>query len=63
MARRFRNVVYEGKRAQELLTADLVLQWLSEDRPELASLIINMGEKGKAWLEKDVKKIRKFLWP
>jgi len=62
MARKFRNVMYEGKSASEHLTADLVLDWLREDRVDLASLIINLGKKGMHWLEKDVEKIREFLW-
>lgn len=63
MARKFGKFVYKGKTVKELLTGDLVLQWLREDLPELASLIINMGDKGKAWLEKDVEKIKRFLFP
>ena len=63
MARKFGKVVYEGKSAQELLTAELVLDWLREDRVDLASLLINMGKKGTDWLEKDVIRIKQFLWP
>jgi len=63
MAKKFSKIMYKGRKAQEYLTPELVLEWLKEDLPHLASLIINMGDKGMKWLEKDVEKIHKFLWP
>ena len=54
----------DGKRLEkEDLTPENVLIWLKEDRPDLASLIINIGAEGKAWLEEDVKQVFKFLFP
>jgi len=49
---------------RDQLTANTVLMWLSEDRPELASVIINMPNKqGIKWLIKEVKEIKSKLWP
>lgn len=63
LARRFRKVLYEGRSARDHLTPQLCLEWLKEDRPDLASLIINMGEPAEKWLEEDATKVREFLWP
>jgi hypothetical protein len=53
----------DGKRLQkEDLTASNVLEWLKVDRPDLASLIINVGPPGMEWLKKDVEEIYKFLF-
>jgi len=60
LARRFKRL---HNRAADYFTASLYLNWLKEDRPDLASLIINMGEPAKKWLEEDATKVRKFLWP
>jgi hypothetical protein len=55
---------YEGKRLQRnLLTAENVLEWLKTDRPDLASLIINMNPDGMNWLKEDVKQVYAFLFP
>ena len=63
LARRFRKVVYEGKAAREHLTPELCLEWLREDRPDLASLILNMGQPARKWLEEDTAQVSEFLWP
>ena len=63
LARRFRRVMYEGRSAREHVTPELVLAWLSEDRPDLSSLILNMGEPARKWLEEDTAQVREFLWP
>lgn len=63
LARRFRKVKYEGKAALEHVTPKLVLEWLREDRSDLASLIINMGKPARKWLEEDTAQIQEFLWP
>jgi len=55
---------YKGKRIQrEYLTATNVLEWLRMDRPDLASLILNMNPDGMKWLEEDVKQVFEFLFP
>lgn len=51
------------KLRREMLTPENVLKWLKEDRPDLASLIMNMGPKGQKWLEEDVRQIFSFLFP
>lgn len=48
---------------KKYFTAKLVLEWLRQDRPDLASLILNMNPDGMKWLEKDVEIIRQNLWP
>ena len=54
---------YEGKRLQRnLLTAENVLEWLKQDRPDLGSLIINMNPEGMNWLKEDVKQVYAFLF-
>ena len=62
MAKRFRDLSYMGKKAQEHLAPELVLEWLKEDRVDLASLLINMKEKGIDWLREDIKQVREFLF-
>lgn len=39
-----------------------VLLWLSEDRPDLASLLINLPEEGIEWLKEDVEIMKKQLF-
>ena len=63
LAKRFRKILYEGRTARDHLTPELTLTWLREDRPDLASLIINMGEPAKKWLIEDAAQVREFLWP
>jgi len=54
---------YEGKRLERsLLTAENVLEWLKTDRPDLASLILNMNPQGMEWLREDVKQVYDFLF-
>lgn len=54
----------DGKRVKEEdLTAENVLIWLRDDRPDLASLIINMNPEGMEWLKEDVNQIFNFLFP
>jgi len=54
---------YKGKRLERsLLTAENVLEWLKQDRPDLASLIINMNPQGIEWLKEDVKQVYDFLF-
>jgi len=49
---------------KDQLTVKTVLLWLGEDRPELASVILNMPNKqGIKWLIKEVKEIKNKLWP
>lgn len=46
------------------LTPQRVLQWLSVDRPDLASLILNMPEKeGIKWLREDVEILKNQVYP
>lgn len=51
------------RRYQDRLTPELVLEWLKKDRPELGSLIENMGAEGKKWLAKWTERIKERLWP
>lgn len=45
------------------LTPQRVLQWLSLDRPDLGSLILNMPDKeGARWLKEDVDILRGKVW-
>lgn len=54
---------YKGERLQrEKLTPSNVLEWLKVDRPDLGSLLLNMGDEGKRWLEEDVKQVFTFLF-
>jgi len=55
---------YDGKKLRrEMMTPENVLAWLRVDRPDLASLIINMHEEGKEWLKVDVDEMFRFLFP
>jgi len=49
------------------VTSKNVLEWLSYDRPELASVIIHMSmskeKPGIKWWVKQVKEIKQRLWP
>jgi len=51
------------RRYQDRLTPSLVLEWLRKDRPDLASLILNMGPEGRSWLAKRTQGIKNSLWP
>lgn len=54
---------FKGQKIKrEYLTSANVLEWLKVDRPDLASLIINMNPEGLKWLDDDVKEIYKFLF-
>ncbi len=48
---------------QDRLTPQLVLEWLHEDRPDLHSLIINMGPTGTRWLARMTEDVKLHLWP
>ena len=55
---------YNGEQLRrERLTPENVLTWLRVDRPDLASLLINMGDEGAKWLKDDVKQMYAFLFP
>ena len=44
---------------QHKVNTKLILEWLSEDRPDLASVIINWpGPKGYQWLDSQVEQIK-----
>jgi len=47
---------------KDKLTPKLVIDWLSEDRPDLASLLIHMGKEGGKWLAQEVEFIKAQLW-
>lgn len=51
------------RKYQDRLTPELVLDWLKADRPDLGSLIENMGPEGTKWLAMRTKKIKERLWP
>lgn len=51
------------ERLRKRFTADLYFQWLREDFPDLASLLMNMHGDGMAWVQKDVEKVRAHLFP
>lgn len=60
MARQHKDL-YNKYRTQ--ITAEKVLQWLAEDRPDLASFIINdKSQKSQMWFEGMVDKIRLRLF-
>ena len=61
-AKRFEKTMFKRKKLRSYLTPKLVLDWLREDRSDLASLIINLNPEGMEWLGEDVKKIYGFLW-
>jgi hypothetical protein len=48
---------------KKYFTPKLVFEWLRQDRPDIASLILNMNPDGMKWLEKDVEIIKQNLWP
>lgn len=55
---------FDGKQLhREMMTPENVFAWLKEDRADLASLILNMGEEGQEWLRVDVDELFKFLFP
>jgi len=48
------------KKYKDKLTTKLVLMWLAEDRPDLASLILNLPpDMGMKWLDKQVAELRR----
>ena len=49
-------------RFKKRVTTYNVLRWLGEDRPDLASVIMN-HRKGRAWLKKHLNDIKARLWP
>lgn len=51
------------RKYQDRLTPQLVLDWLKADRPDLGSLIENMGPKGTKWLARRTESIKNHLWP
>lgn len=51
------------RKYKDRLTPELVLRWLLEDRPELGTLIWNMGAEGRRWLAKWTERIKQKLWP
>jgi len=62
-ARVIEKLSYKGERIRrEYLTAENVLEWLKMDRPDLASLIMNMNPQGIEWLREDVKQVYDFLF-
>lgn len=48
---------------QDRITPQLVLEWIQADRPDLGSLIVNMGPKGKKWVARRTQSIKNRLWP
>jgi len=55
---------FKGQRlTRDKLTAANVLEWLKVDRPDLGSLLLNMGEEGHKWLKEDVEQVYNFLFP
>ena len=62
--RKGRQWARKFRKHKHKLTPEIVLRWLSEDRPDLASLIVNMPDKeGAKWLGKEVKDLKPKLWP
>ena len=51
------------RKYQDRLTPQLVLYWIKADRPDLGSLIENMGSKGTKWLARRTESIKEQLWP
>ena len=55
---------FKGERlSRDKLTAENVLEWLKVDRPDLGSLLMNMGKEGMDWLKQDVVQVYEFLFP
>lgn len=50
------------KLQRDKLTPENVFEWLKTDRPDLAKVIIDTKEQGRAWLEKDVHEMFNFLF-
>lgn len=61
--RRGSTWAHKLRKYQDRLTPELVLDWLKTDRPDLASLIENMGPKGTKWLARRTTEIKERLWP
>lgn len=61
--RRGSTWVQQMRKYQDRLTPQLVLGWLQIDRPDLHSLIINMGPEGTRWLARMTKDVKLHLWP
>ena len=61
--RRGSTWVRQMSKYQDRLTSQLVLSWLQTDRPDLHSLIINMGPEGSRWLKRMTEDVKLHLWP
>ena len=61
--RRGRTWARKLRKYQDRLNPQLVLEWLKADRPDLGSLVENMGPKGTKWLARMTESIKKQLWP
>lgn len=61
--RRGSTWVRQMRKYQDRLTSQLVLSWLQIDRPDLHSLIINMGPEGTRWLARMTEDVKLHLWP
>lgn len=60
---RGRRWVNQVRRFKDKITPQLILDWLKEDRMDIASLIINMGPEGKTWFVRQVNTFKEQLWP
>ena len=61
--RKGRRWARKFRKHKNKLTPEIVLRWLSEDRPDLASLIIHMPDKqGAKWLAKEVEDLKPKLY-
>lgn len=61
--RRGSTWVRQMSKYQDRLTPQLVLSWLQTDRPDLHSLIINMGPEGTKWIARKTKDVKLHLFP
>ncbi|MBA7609125.1 hypothetical protein ES703_16312 [subsurface metagenome] len=61
--RRGSTWVRQMRKYQDRLTPQLVLEWLQTDRPDLHSLIVNMGPKGTRWIVRMTEDVKLHLWP
>ena len=55
--------VRQMRKYQDRLTPQLFLSWLQTDRPDLHSLIVNMGPKGTRWIVRMTEDVKLHLWP
>ena len=51
------------RKYKDRLPPQLVIEWLKADRPDLGSLVENMGSKGTKWLARMTEGIKDRLWP